>query len=100
MTNGNSRTMAKELTEGIEVEVLRFDLDALGKIKAREMSRLMRMNDLDEVAAICAKYVTACPSSWGDPKSPDTYLDLPFRGETGSLQAVISAMAEAIKNAS
>lgn len=91
--------MAK-VTEILEVDTLRFDLDALGKIKAREMSRLMRMNDLDEVAAICAKYVTSCPPEWGDAKSADTYLDLPFRGESGSLQSVINAMAEAIKNAS
>lgn len=83
------------VTETID---LTFDLDALGKIKAREMSRLIKMNDLDEVAAICAKYVLTCP--YGDPKSADTYLDLPFKGETGSLQSVIEAMANAIKNAS
>lgn len=88
------------MAKDIETQALTFDLDALGKIKAREMNRLIKMNDLDEVAAICAKYVTACPAEWGDPHSAETYMELPFRGESGSLQSVINAMAEAIKNAS
>lgn len=83
-----------------ETQELQFDLDSLGKIKAREMNSLIKMNDLETTAGILAKYVTACPVAWGDPKSPDTYLDLPLRGESGSMQAVINAMAEAIKNAS
>lgn len=78
---------------------LEFDMEALGKIKAREMHRLMKPTDLEQVADIMAKYVTTCPPSWGDPKSPDTYLDLPFSGETDSLTAVMNAMGEAIKNA-
>lgn len=77
---------------------LTFDLDALTRISGREMNRLIKMNDLEEVATICAKYAVTCP--FGDPKSPDTYLDLPFKGETGSLQSVIEAMASAIKNVS
>lgn len=90
--------MAK-VTEILEVDTLRFDLDALGKIKAREVNSLIKSDDLEVTAAILAKYVVTCPSGWGNPKSPDTYLDLPMRGETGSLKSVIDAMAEAIKNA-
>ena len=77
---------------------LQFDTEALLKIKAKEMHRLMKPTDLEQVAAIMAKYVTACPSEWGDPKSPDTYLELPFAGETDSLTAVMNALGDAIKN--
>lgn len=78
---------------------LDFDMEALGKIKAREMHRLMKPTDLEELAAILAKYITRCPAAWGDPKSPDTYLDLPFKGEDNSLTAVMNEMGTAIKNA-
>lgn len=90
MDNGNSETNG----------ALQFDIDALGKIKAREMHTLMKPSDLEAVAAVLAKYITACPPEWGDPKSPDTYMDLPFKGETNSLTAVMNAMGDALKNAS
>lgn len=76
---------------------LQFDIEALKHLKAREMQSLIKMNDLEATAAILAKYVTACPAEWGDPKSADTYLELPMRGETGSLASVIEALAVAVR---
>lgn len=79
---------------------LTFDVEALAKVTGREMNLLIKPNDLEKLAGVFAKYVITCPAEWGDPKSPDTYLDLPFKGDEASMQGVIQALADAIKNAS
>lgn len=90
--------MVTKIVELAGTQELTFDLDALGRITGREMNLLIKPSDLEKLAEVFAKYVISCPAAWGDPKSADTYLDLPFKGEGDTMQGVIQAMAEAIKN--
>lgn len=53
----------------------------LGNVTTRQMASLLkaiRENDLFTIAEYFSQVVTECPSDWGDPASPDTYLDLPY----------------------
>ena len=69
----------------------------LSRVSAREMAAFFeaaRSSDIPALASVMAKVVVACP--WGDPRDPNTYLDLPFYG---AFQDVIDGLADAAKNA-
>ena len=51
-------------------------------------------NDLEVIADTLTLVVVECPAAWGDPKNPDTYLDLPY---FGGFQETIEALIEESK---
>ncbi len=69
---------AAKITEFTEAETLDFDLSKFKARDFRDLINAQKENDIDKIADIYAKIVVVCPSSWGDPKKAETYLDLPF----------------------
>ncbi len=71
-----------------------FDLK---NITARQMNTFLRavsVNDLEVIADTLTLVVVECPAQWGDPKNPETYLDLPY---FGGFQETIEALIEESK---
>lgn len=64
---------------------LTFDL---GKVTAKQMTEFFdanRTNDYDRMSAFFAATVIECPSSWGKPDDPNTYMERPFFTEFKSI---------------
>ena len=57
-----------------------FDLKS---ITARQMQAFLKAvadSDFEIMANTFTSVVVECPAQWGDPKNPETYLDLPYYG--------------------
>lgn len=73
-------------------DAVEFDLT---KVTARDMHEFIRAgreSDIPALAETLAKVVTRCPAEWGDPRNPETYINLPYFGE---FQQVIKQFSEA-----
>jgi len=87
--------MAATKIEGLKIDITH--------ITAREMQAFLKAakeNDYEVMAETFTTLITEFP--FGDPKKVDTYLDLPYYGDSEnplSFSALIAEVAEAGKNA-
>lgn len=80
------------ISNGSAAEI-EFDLANFKVRDLRDLSRAQREGDVDAQLAIYAKFIVSCPKAWGDPKDPDTILDLNYK----AVRQISEAMNEAIK---
>lgn len=69
-----------------------FNLD---DITARDMNALVKGGDIEKMAPIVCKLVTACSDDVGDLKDPETYLNLRWKVWRG----LMDQLGDAVKNA-
>lgn len=81
-------------TNGKTGAELRFDLHAITARQMAALNRAIKANDIEAVAGFMTDLCVECP--YGDPKDPETFLNLPYFGE---FQTVIKALAEAGRDA-
>lgn len=68
---------------------------SLEDITARDMNALVKGGDIEKMAPIIVKIVTACSEDVGDLKDPETYLNLRWK----VWRALMDQLGEAVKNA-
>jgi hypothetical protein len=78
------------------VKELTFDMTRVTAGEIAALQKALRIADTETAANIYAKTITQCPSEWGTPDDPQTYLNLPYFGE---FQDIVDAWFEAGKNA-
>ena len=73
-----------------------FDLTRVTAGEVAALQKALVAADTVTAAGIYAKAAVDCPSEWGAPNDPQTYLNLPYYGEFDELLAI---WIEAGKNA-
>lgn len=76
-------------------EQIKFDFKRVTARRIRDLNKAFAAGNIDEVAAIYASIIIACPSEWGAPSDPDSYMDLDFYGD---FRAIVDLMTDAGKN--
>lgn len=80
---------------------LKFDFSTVTAFEVDEMMKTFRVADIRQHAALIARFCSACPPEWGDPKDPDTFGKRPWFGEDNWLsvkEAFLAAFADPAKN--
>lgn len=75
---------------------LSFDLAKISARDIRDLNKALQSVDVDTAAGIYARVITSCPTEWGAPNDPETYLGLSFFDD---FQGIVGKMGEAAKNA-
>lgn len=68
------------ISNGVKPD-LTFDHAAIDALTADDMGNFFkaaRENDNHGMAKLFAKVVKTCPSEWGEPHRPSTYMQLPY----------------------
>lgn len=73
---------------------LSYDLSTVTAAQMDTFFRAVETNDIKVLADVFAVVVVTCP--FGDPRNPDTYLNLPFYG---AFKDVLKGMIDAAKKA-
>lgn len=83
--------------ENGNIKGLKFDFTKITAYEVDEFLKVFKSSDIRKQAEVIARFCTACPHDWGDCKTPDTFGNLPWKGEV-SFQTVRVAFMDAFND--
>jgi hypothetical protein len=85
-------------------KLMEFNADAINSLSAIEVTQFIAaaktinsdpVGYVQKVSAMLAKCAVSCPPEWGDPKSPETYQNLPWKT---TFQDAVKALSQELNS--
>ncbi len=78
-----------------------FDFNRMTARQYHNLLEIIRGRDVLKKCELFAGLCVSVPEGWGDPNNPDTFFDLPLKGDCGFIavqQTFINAFGDPAKN--